>query len=72
MYPMAVRSIRSTWTRQTSDQRISAHQIGSRRVITLQQQKSTNDGVSSEKEKECKWMVLTSIITQNLFLFYRK
>jgi len=61
-----VKSIMSTWTRQMGYPLITvtARQNGSNRVLTLQQEKFSIDGVVSEKD-QTKWMVPISIISQN-------
>ena len=62
-----VRSIMSTWTRQKGFPviHLTSRQDGSNRVLTLTQEKFSLDGALDEKDRQMKWLVPISIISQN-------
>ena len=62
-----VRSIMSTWTKQKGFPviHVAVRQDGSARVLTLTQEKFSIDGVLSEQDRQMKWLVPISYITQS-------
>ena len=62
-----VRSIMSTWTQQKGYPviHVTSRQDGSSRVLTLTQEKFSGDGVLSEEDRQAKWLVPISVVSQN-------
>ena len=62
----AIRSIMSTWTLQKGYPviHVTSRQDGSSRVLSLTQEKFSINGVLSEEDRQTKWLVPISIISQ--------
>ena len=62
-----IRTIMSAWTQQKGYPviHVTSKQDGSSRVLTLTQEKFSGDGVLSEKDRQAKWLVPISIVSQN-------